>query len=96
HAVRQFTIGFIHLCMLGVVTGMILFFLDGFRRLGWMGIAVLCAGFLTTELLLFVQGASAWFGVGGVAYYPQLMLIASLAFPAGLVLMLIDATRVKS
>lgn len=96
HTVRQFTIGFIHLCMLGVVTGMILFLVDGFRRLGWMGIAFLCAGFFATELMLFVQGASTLFGVGSVAYYPQLMLVASFAFPIGITLMLIDATRVKS
>ncbi|TRX38916.1 hypothetical protein FNW52_02400 [Flavobacterium sp. ZT3R18] len=90
HHIRNFVIGYIHLTMLGIITG----FLFGFALqndfintknifLKW-GIKIFLLGFVATEILLFLQGLYLLFEKGEFPNYYQNLFIASIALPLGL------------
>jgi hypothetical protein len=90
HEIRNFVIGYIHLTMLGIITG----FLFGFSLQNdfinsknifqkW-GITLFLMGFVSTEILLFLQGIYLLFEIGEFPNYYQNLFLASIALPLGL------------
>jgi hypothetical protein len=90
--IRNFVIGFIHLLMLGVISGFLFAFLlqsqfvnPESKLLKW-GIAVFLAGFLATELLLFIQGGMFYFGIGLIPHYYLGLFVFSAFLAIGILL----------
>ena len=90
--IRNFVIGFIHLLMLGVISGFLFAFLLQSRfvnpkskLLKW-GFASFLAGFLFTELLLFIQGGMFYFGIGLIPQYYLSLFIFSAFLAVGILL----------
>jgi hypothetical protein len=99
--IRNFVIGFIHLLMLGVVTGFLFAFLlqSRFvnfksRLLNW-GIACFLTGFLSTELLLFIQGGMFYFGIGSIPLYYLGLFVFSAFLAVGILLIATSVFRGK-
>ncbi len=95
HAVRNFTIGFIHLGMLGVISGFLFFFLtvDGFQirhnAVFKSGLVVFYTGFLLTESILFCQGMLQFLRLSLIAKYDEILLGATFLLPIGLALIIV-------
>jgi hypothetical protein len=72
---REVTIGFIHLVMLGFVTLGLLGWFTGNELISLkslvsrIGISVLVAGFMLSEIILFYPALVIWFGVSGIPYF---------------------------
>lgn len=79
HEIRNIAIAYIHLLMLGMISGFLVFFLihrgmlnAHSKALKW-GIGLFVTGFLSTEAILFFQGAQAVFHLPAWAHaYPAL------------------------
>lgn len=94
HQIRNFVIGFIHLTTLGIITGFLLgillqnkiLFADSktLKR----GVKCFIFGYISTEILLFLQGWFLFFGEGSIPGYFQSILIFSVLLVFGLVLMM--------
>lgn len=94
HGVRNFTVGFIHLAMIGIVNS----FLFGFitqttfygikNKIGAIGILLFLLGFTVMEYLLFTEGLNLYIGNGYHQSYYLAILIATLFIGFGLVLFL--------
>jgi hypothetical protein len=89
YTIRIFVVGFIHLLMLGVIS---LFLFGAFHQAREktakpekVGINLFLIGFLTTELLLFIQGILLWTEWGYLPSYHFIILFASLFFPVGII-----------
>lgn len=101
HQIRNFVIGFIHLTMLGGITS----FLFGFllrhdfldRKVFWirLGIKIFLIAFVLTELLLFMQGAYLYFGLGAFPLYYQNLFLASVGLPLGLLVLFLSISQQK-
>lgn len=96
HYIRNFTIGFIHLIMLGIINSFLFFFAIRFQsfsflknRISRIGLYLFLIGFTTTEILLFVQGFYFYIGKGAIPYYNISLFMVSLLLPIGLFLVLI-------
>lgn len=96
HQIRNFVIGYIHLTMLGIISGFLLGFalqnklLNGTSFWGNWGLKIFLFGFVATEMLLFIQGIYLYFGLGEFPLYHQNLFIASIGLPAGLLLIIIS------
>ena len=89
YSIRIYVIGFLHLVLLGVMT-------MGVSAVaiarGWinelpiskMGWILLIAGFVLTEVLLFLQGTLVWLEMGFLPGYNFWLFIASCLFPLSL------------
>jgi hypothetical protein len=92
HQIRNFVIGFIHLTMLGIITGFLFGialqnrFLNGKSILVHWGIKLFLLGFVLTEFLLFIQGAYMYFGLGEFPMYYRNLFWASIFLPMGLLM----------
>lgn len=90
YTIRNFVIGFLHLILLGLLSHFIL--AEGFRRgyfpeqkmLARIGMVLFFSGFISTELLLFGQGAMVWFRLGFMPYFYEMLFGASLLLPLGI------------
>ena len=98
---RNFVIGFIHLTMLGVISG----FLIGFILQStlvivntWMhfGVFMFVLGFLLTELLLIIQGSMFYFGKGIITNYYLFLFLSSIFLPLGIILIIINILKTKN
>lgn len=99
HQVRNFVVGYIHLTMLGIITG----FLFGFAlqndfvnpksTFAKYGVYIFLLGFVLTEILLFLQGIWLFIGRGTFPDYYLNLFIASIALPSGL--LFIIASQIK-
>lgn len=93
---RNFVIGFIHLMMLGIITGFLFAFLlkpslislKG-RSLN-LGIYSFIFGFATTEVLLLVQGVFYYFALGAIPFYHWLLFLCSVLLPLGILLFILN------
>ncbi|AUP79005.1 hypothetical protein [Flavivirga eckloniae] len=97
---RNFIIGFIHLVMLGVISGFLFAFilqnqLVTFNKTLNIGIFFFVIGFVFTELLLGIQGCMFYFGKGLLPYYHLLLFLFSLLLPFGICFLLINIVRTK-
>ncbi|MFB9055810.1 hypothetical protein ACFFU9_03560 [Mariniflexile ostreae] len=98
---RNLVIGFIHLIMLGVITGFLFGFLlqsrlVTFNLLLSLGIFIFILGFIATELLLIVQGAMFYFGMGIVPSYYLLLFLFSILLPLGIAFIIINILKTKT
>ena len=96
---RPLMIGFIHLTLLGFISGFLLgiLFHVGILRVrdGWVlsGGVIFIIGFVITEFLLFVQGLFYWIRWGQLPYYHELIFGASVLLPLGILVILLNQTR---
>lgn len=88
--IRPMVVGFIHLLMLGMITGYLVMVLLQTRVLHadcsffkW-GVLFLLFGIVMTEISLFAQGVSLWTGVGGWSYYSHALVVGSILLLVGI------------
>lgn len=102
YAVRPFIIGFIHLLMLGIITGFIVFILLELDALKSkyaatkFGLLTLGIGLIGTELLLFFQGTSIWKGLATWSYYNEGILTFSILLLIGTVSLFLSTLRTQT
>ena len=95
YTIRNYVLGFLHLLLLGIMSCGILAFsshnnwLEIRRGVGRLGVLIFLAGFVLTELLLFLQGTLFWAAWGFLPAYYELLLVVSVLLPLGLVLLLV-------
>lgn len=88
----NFVIGFIHLTMLGLITGFLLLNLlefpnfQGRRLMLRFGIYIFIIGVVLTEILLFIQGLLFYLGGNMFANYHLLLFLASVLLVLGIAL----------
>lgn len=93
---RNFVIGFIHLTMLGVISGFLLTFLlqsqltNKSSKLLVFAMYSFITGFLITELLLFIQGCFYYFGKGMIPNYYLMLFISSILLPLGILFLILN------
>jgi len=86
---RNFVIGFIHLLMLGVISGFLFAFIlksnlvTNSKSLT-VGIYSFVLGFLLTEILLLIQGIMFFYGIGILPNYYLLLFLFSVLLPLGI------------
>ena len=95
---RNFVIGFIHLLMLGVISGFLLSFIVksniiSYSKSLYIGVYSFLIGFVLTELLLLVQGYKFYYGNGIVNNYYLLLFIFSVFLPLGIFLLLYNIIK---
>ena len=98
---KNFVIGFIHLTMLGVITGFLFSFLlqSGLvthKSKGLIfGIFSFILGFVLTEHILFIQGGLFYFGKGLTPNYYLSLLLSSLLLPLGISFIIYNVFKTK-
>ncbi|AOC93379.1 hypothetical protein BB050_00223 [Flavobacterium anhuiense] len=94
HQIRNFVIGFIHLTTLGIITGFLFGILLQNKMLSAnseilkAGMKCFILGYISTEVLLFLQGWFFYFGEGTIPGYFQSILIFSVLLVLGLLLIM--------
>jgi hypothetical protein len=88
----DFTIGYLHLTFLGVVSLGLFFLLDLFGqfRLSYTSYLLYFLGFMLTEVLLFLKGLIAWQQWGIFSGYATALVFCSLLIFLGLIIMLLQ------
>lgn len=102
HQLRNLVIGFIHLMMLGVISGFLFAFLfqsplvkQPSRLLNW-GAGIFLAGFIATEAILFGQGVMYYFSLGILPQYNLILFLFSCLLVIGILLILISVVHHRS
>lgn len=99
YTIRNYVIGFIHLILLGAITFSLLGlafhsqYLKEKGKSGIIGIWTLIAGFVLTELILFLQGTLHWASMGFLPYYYEILFGVSLLLPVGVLFLLVGNKR---
>ena len=98
---RNFVIGFIHLLMLGVISGFLFSFilknnLLTYSRTLYLGIYSFLMGFVLTEIMLLIQGYKFLVGSGMLPNYYLLLFLCSILLPFGIALMLFNLIKNKA
>jgi hypothetical protein len=98
---RNFVIGFIHLTMLGVISGFLFSFILQSRlvinnNLLRLGIYAFLLGFILTEIILIIQGAMFYLKSGFMPNYYLLLFIFSLLIPFGIFLLITNILKPKN
>lgn len=98
---RNLVIGFIHLLMLGAITGFLFSFilqsgLVAYKKSLYFGIYAFISGFVLTELLLAIQGAKFYFGSGVLKNYYLLLFIFSILLALGIAFLLLNIITHKN
>lgn len=99
--IRTYVIGFVHLVMLGAITfglGAVAvkkqwLAKNQLSKLGWL---ILGIGFISSELLLLLQGTLFWGKLGFIPAYHQLIFWSSAVFPVGLLILLLAQVMTPS
>jgi len=97
--IRSFMIGFIHLTMLGFISGLLFALLLGSmgvmmdNRRTYAASTVFISGFVLTELLLFGQGLFYWFQWGQLPAFYELIFGASVLLPLSILMFIIEWIR---
>jgi hypothetical protein len=86
---RNFVIGFIHLTMLGVISGFLFAFLlqnslIKHSKILTFGMHAFIIGFILTELILLLQGGFFYFGIGLLPHYYLTLFLCSILLPLGI------------
>ena len=92
--IRSWIIGFIHLNMLGILTGFgiwLLIQLNQIRVNGIVKLATICllSAFVTTQLILLIQGLTLVTGISFAFQEYKWLFACSLGFPIGILLLLV-------
>ncbi|TXE10641.1 hypothetical protein ES711_01670 [Gelidibacter salicanalis] len=96
HQYRNFVIGFIHLMMLGVISGFLFAFLlqkypkTNTNKSLSFGIYTFILGFVSTEILLILQGIYYFFGWGMLPQYYLILLLCSIFLPLGILFFILN------
>ena len=98
---RNFVVGFIHLLMLGVISGFLFAFilrsdLVNVNKSFSIGIYSFLLGFVLTELLLLIQGIMFYFGNGIISHYYLLLFLFSILLPLGISFILFNIIKQKN
>lgn len=98
---KNFVIGFIHLTMLGLVSGFLFAFLlqsDVVKqtKLLTFGISVFVLGFILTEVILAVQGVLFYFGNGLLPNYYLILCMFSILLPLGIGCVIFNLIKTKN
>lgn len=98
---HNFVVGFIHLVMLGIISGFLFSFILQSRLVEYtnslyIGIYTFITGFLLTELLLVIQGAKFYFGYGLLSNYYLLLFLFSILLPLGISFLLFNIITYKN
>lgn len=98
---HSFVIGFIHLTMLGVITGFLFSFLIQSElvinnKILKLSVVSFVSGFIITELLIIIQGARFYFGQGILANYYLILFLSSILLPLGIILIIINILKTKN
>jgi hypothetical protein len=102
HEIRNFVIGYIHLTMLGIITGFLFGFafqnnfLNSKNAIQKWGINIFLLGFVATEILLFLQGIWLFLNKGSFPDYYQNLFLSSICLPVGLSMLTIGIFKLKS
>ena len=95
HQIRNFVIGYIHLTMLGIITGFLFGFAfqNGFisskNAIQKWGTILFLLGFVATEILLFLQGIWLFLNNGSFPNYYLNLFLSSIFLPTGLLMLTI-------
>jgi len=95
YTIRNFVIGFIHLTTIGSFTLVLLAIWTFYGILSRksttkIGFVFLIVGFISTELILFIQGILLWNGQGFIASYYELIFGTTLLLPIAISIILIS------
>ena len=99
HAIRNFTVGFIHLAMIGIVNSFLFAFITQTDLYGIknkradLGIIIFLLGFTVMEYLLFSEGLNLFLGNGYNTFYYLAIFIATVFIGIGLLIFLISLLR---
>ena len=98
---RNFVIGFIHLTMLGIISGFLFFFILRSslvinNYLLRSGIFTFLLGFSLTEIILIIQGSLFYLKSGFMPNYYLLLFVFSLLIPLGIILIIINILSHKN
>lgn len=102
HQIRNFVIGYIHLTMLGIITGFLFGFafqngfIDSKNTIQKWGTILFLLGFVATEILLFLQGIWLFLNNGSIPNYYLNLFLSSIFLPTGLLMLTIGITKLKS
>ncbi|CAM4046822.1 hypothetical protein FLAN108750_07430 [Flavobacterium antarcticum] len=102
HAIRNFTVGFIHLAMIGVVNSFLFAFITqtslyGIKnKIADIGIMVFLLGFTVMEYLLFSEGLYLFMGNGYHHFYYVSILIATTCIGIGLLVFMGSLLTLKT
>ncbi len=91
HSIRNFTIGFIHLIVLGIYSTLLFGFIaekNSKNILIRSGIGLFVSIFIISESLLFLQGIFIYWGLGKIPAYFSLISWISAGYPIGIFLLL--------
>ncbi|MBA6151234.1 hypothetical protein [Gelidibacter maritimus] len=96
---HNFVIGFIHLMMLGVISGFLFAFLLNSsivsikRKTLTFGVYCFIIGFITTEVLLLIQGLFYYFALGMIPNYYLLLFVSSIFLPLGILIFTLNILK---
>lgn len=98
---RNFVIGFIHLLMLGTISGFLFSFilksdLVSRTKTLYFGMYIFLVGFILTEVLLLLQGGMFYLGNGMLPDYYLLLFIFSILLPLGISFILFNIIKHKN
>lgn len=102
HQIRNFVIGFIHMIMLGIISGFLLGFLLNGRvinrnnRFSEYGIKIFLMGFVLTEFLLFAQGTNLFFSWDEIPMYHQNLFLSSIWLVVGIIMIIFSNANLKN
>ncbi|REG98590.1 hypothetical protein [Flavobacterium aquicola] len=101
HQIRNFVIGYIHLTMLGIITGFLFgfafqnSFLNPKSFIQKWGMNLFLLGFVATEILLFLQGIWLFLNKGSLPNYYLNLFLVSIFLPVGLLFLTIGILKIK-
>lgn len=98
---HHFVIGFIHLTMLGVITGFLFSFIikSNLVRLNkglYLAVYTFISGFVLTELLLIIQGCMFYLKQGMFPNYYLLLFLFSVLLPLGISMLVFNIIKQKN
>jgi small basic protein len=102
YTIRNYILAFIHLMLLGVISAGIIGIAHYYNLLNLNNstsrnaIVIFSIGFLSTELLLFIQGTMQWASLGFMKFFHELMLGGSVLLALGIMLLLISQKNIKT
>ncbi len=101
HQIRNFVIGFIHLNMLGIITGMVFIILIKIKLLpthslfAKTGIILFFASYLITEVILFSKGVFIYFGSPLLSQATPILFAASIGLPLSILCIISSIIKTK-
>jgi len=98
---KNLVIGFIHLTMLGVISGFLLSYILQSKlvtqnRFLTSGLHIFILGFILTEVIIIAQGCLFYFGKGLLPNYYMLLFLSSILLPLGVLSLIYNIYKTKT